>query len=125
MFVRLVILAAAFIVLGVTSRAIADGAPVAAAATNVVLNRQLATLALSPPLAPSAHPWMPAGFSPSTRPVVHARSAWLANPTIVEIATRFTSAEHLMHFRKSGFDLNLWGIFDRSRRIRLGFAVRL
>jgi hypothetical protein len=96
----------------------------------VVLNRQIASMILmanaSLPVQPVV-PRRPTGleaFSPRTAAAQH-KPDWLSNPTCLIMAARLTSAERILHFRHDGFDVNLWGVLNQGRGIRVRFFVRL
>jgi hypothetical protein len=130
MSIRAVILAAVIINSPIWNQSIASAAPTPAGDSIVVLNQQIATM-IHPTIAPRpVQPLGPArhsafeGFSPRLA-VDQRQHDWLANPTFLSMAARFTSAERILHYRYAGFDANFWGVLNRGRGIRVRFSVRL
>jgi hypothetical protein len=112
-----------------SSRSIAQGAPTPAGEpngeSNIVLNRQLASMVFPPTRSIPVHPLVSDVSYPRTAVDQQRKPDWLSNPIFLAIASHFTSAERILHYRRAGIDANFWGILNRGRTIRLGFSVRL
>jgi len=122
---RVVTVAAIAFGLLLSNHAIAVGAPSPAGEPNAALNRQLASLAVSPAPLSRIRPAPLVGlFAPVASERLPKRN-WLSNPSIMAIAARFTSAEQILHFRHGGFDANFWGILNRGRGIVIRYSARL
>src|SRR5579864_2782502 len=114
MVTRVVTFGAVAIVWLLSTQSIAQSAPAPPAASNVVLNRRLASMAFAP---------IPSALRPSMPDVLFWHSAtdqkqkpdWLSSPTFMAIASRFTSVERVLHYRRGGVDANFWGVLNRSR----------
>jgi|SRR5580700_10044569 hypothetical protein len=122
MFLRVALFSAALL-WSLTSTA--HCAPVPTADVNAALNRQLATIAVS---AISTDPLR----APISRPTAARVTigdgripSMTFSPTIAAIAARFASAARIMDIRRGGFDADFWGVFNRSRSIKLGFSIGL
>jgi hypothetical protein len=130
MFTRAVNLIAATIMWLIWNQSIALGAPTPTGDSILVLNQQIATMILPTtaprPLQPlgAARHYPLEGLSPRTA-VDHSKPDWLSSPSLLSIATRFTSAERILHYRHAGFDANFWGVLNRGRGIRVRFFFRL
>jgi hypothetical protein len=130
MFARAVNLFAATIIWMIWNQSIALGAPTPTGDSILVLNQQIASMILPTtaprplqPLGPARH--YPLGEFSSRTAVDHSKPVWLTDPTLLLIATHFTSAERILHYRHAGFDANLWGVFNRGRGIRVRLFFRL
>jgi hypothetical protein len=108
-----------------SSRSIAQSAPAPAGEPNIVLNRQLASMVFPPTRSSPTHPSVMVASYSRTAVDQQRKPDWLSNPVFLAIASHFTSAERILHYRHAGIDANFWGVLNRSRTIRLGFSVRL
>jgi hypothetical protein len=108
-----------------SGHSIAQSAPAPAGEPNIVLNRQLASMAFPPTRSSPIHPSALVASYPRTAVDQQRKPDWLSNPVFLTIASHFTSAERILHYRHAGIDANFWGVLNRSRTIRLGFSVRL
>jgi len=125
MIARLVTFGAVAIVWSLSNQSIAQSAPAPTAASNVVLNRRLASMALAPAPPSTLRPSMPEVLFSRTPPDQERKPNWLSSPAFMAIASRFTSVERLLHYRRGGVDANLWGVLNRSRSIRIEYMIRL
>jgi hypothetical protein len=130
MFARAVTLATVTIVWFLGTQSMGLSAPTPTGASIDVLNHQIASMIVTanatmpaPPVGPSRSSALER-FSPRTA-VDRRIPDWLSSPTFLLMAARFTSAERILHFRHAGLDANFWGVFNRSRGIRVRFIVRL
>ena len=123
MFARIVRLAAVAVIVLLSMRSMAAGAPPPAGEPNV-LNRQLAAMVLPAPSRP-AIPSVFVAASPRAAADHQRLPTWLSSAAFLALAARFTSAERILHYRHGGFDANFWGVLNRGHNIRLEFSARL
>ena|SRR5690348_8699034 len=124
MLIRVVTLAAIAVIWLLSIQSIAQGAPASTADPNAVLNHRLASMALAP--APSRAVRASGVENPFSRAAdEHHAPDWWSSVTFRAIASRFTSAERLLHFRRGGVDANFWGAINRGGSLRIKYSIRL
>jgi len=86
------------------------------------VNRHLAALIVAPsrqrPLVAN-HPATTANFAaPRTSP------ARLLSPALLDIVSRYTKAEHLLHFKGHGWDANFWGAIANGPGVKVHYTIK-
>ena len=126
MRVRIVTLGAIALIGLSSMQSIARGATASIGDPNAVLNHRLASMALAP--APPRRVRASAGlgdlFSVAAADE-HREPEWSSSVTFKAIASRFTSAERVLHFRQGGVDANFWGVMNRGGSLRIKYSIRL
>jgi hypothetical protein len=129
MFVRFAVLAAvtAIALSGAAAPSLAGPVPPAsepnvANVSNVALNRHLATLAASPSRQRPPSGVAAAGFGLNTGP--KTSPSMILSPAILSIVSRFTKAEHLLHFKSHGLDANLWGALNGGPGVKIRYSIK-
>lgn len=103
----------------------AFAAPSSPNPSTLQINRQLASLVATPERA------APVAIAPGAlslqRPSPAGQTRLLspqALATFHQLAVRYTHAERILDYRHAGFDANFWSLFDRSKTVKFGYAIR-